>query len=98
MFKHYVYVLCSEKYGTLYIGVTHNIAKRVYEHQKGLIEGFTKKYQVCKLVHVECYDLMIKAIRREKVLKHWKREWKINLVSQYNPEWKDLSECLRDFI
>ncbi len=98
MQSHFVYILCSEKYGTLYIGVTHNLSRRMYEHQNNLIDGFTQKYNVHQLVYVEKYSMMIHAIQREKNLKQWNREWKINLISKHNPEWKDLSKDLMFFI
>jgi putative endonuclease len=95
MNSSFVYILCSEKYGTLYIGVTSNLARRMYEHKHGLIAGFTEKYHVHKLVYLEKHSFILNAIQREKHLKKWKREWKINLISKHNPEWTDLS---KDFL
>ena len=95
---HFVYILCSKKYGTLYIGVTHNLARRIYEHQNNLIDGFTQKYNVHHLVHVEKYSMMMLAVKREKILKTWNRQWKINLIEKNNPEWKDLSKEIMTFI
>lgn len=90
MKQYYVYILASKKNGTLYIGVTNNLARRVYEHKEGLIEGFTKKYNVKRLVYYEItYDIN-EAIKREKALKKWLRKWKIELIEKMNPEWKDL--------
>jgi putative endonuclease len=93
--KHgYVYIMASQKNGTLYIGVTSDVARRVYEHKQGLIEGFTQKYHVKTLVYCETHDDIRDAITREKQLKKWKREWKINLIEKQNPEWKDLYETM----
>jgi putative endonuclease len=94
MSRHFTYILCSQKKGTLYIGVTRNIARRIYEHQQKLIPGFSSKYNVYILVHVEEFSLMMDAVAREKVLKTWKRQWKIDLIEKHNPEWKDLSKDL----
>ena len=88
--KYYVYLLASEKNGTLYIGVTSNLKKRIWEHKNNAAEGFTKKYQVHILVHFEQTDNVISAIEREKQLKNWKRKWKIELIENNNPGWKDL--------
>lgn len=94
MKRHFVYILCSKKYGTLYVGVTHNLSRRLYEHQEKIVPGFCSKYNVCLLVHVEQYSLMMQAVAREKILKKWNRQWKINLIEQNNPDWKNLSEYL----
>jgi putative endonuclease len=88
--KFYVYLLASEKNGTLYIGVTSNLSRRVQEHKKGLVDGFTKKYRVSKLVYYEIYGEVGMAIYREKQLKKWKRDWKLNLIEKENPSRKDL--------
>ena len=85
-----VYILTSQSYGTLYIGVTSNLIKRVWEHKNDLAEGFTSKYRVHKLVWYELHDSMESAILREKRLKNWKRNWKIRLIEQENPHWIDL--------
>ena len=82
--------MASKKNGVLYIGVTSNIIKRVYEHREGLIDGFTKKYFVKRLVYYEMHELVDEAIKREKQIKVWKRDWKIQLIEKNNPEWKDL--------
>jgi putative endonuclease len=87
-----VYILSSKKNGTIYIGVTSNLIKRVYEHKEGLIEGFTKKYKVHNLVYFEQTNNVNEAIRREKQLKKWNRQWKINLIEKENPDWLDLSD------
>lgn len=94
MKKYYVYVLSSGKNGTLYVGVTSNLARRMFEHQQDLIPGFTQKYNVKMLVHVEQYSTMYQAITREKKLKEWNRSWKIQLIEQNNLEWNDLSQNL----
>ncbi len=87
----WAYIL-SNKSKTLYIGVTGNLQGRVYEHEQKLIDGFTKKYNLSKLVYFETFNNMQDAIHREKQLKNWHREWKINLIESINPDWKDLSE------
>ena len=92
--RYFVYILCSQKHGTLYIGVTGNLPRRMYEHKQKLIPGFCVKYNVSILVHVEEYSDIINAITREKHLKKWKRDWKITLIEKNNPEWKDLSQYL----
>lgn len=85
-----VYILASERNGTLYIGVTSDLVKRVWEHQSDFVEGFTKKYKVHHLVWYEVHDNMEAAINREKQLKEWKRQWKITLIEKTNPYWNDL--------
>ncbi len=87
---YYVYVLASKKHGTLYIGVTNNIIRRVYEHRQHLVAGFTKQHDVTKLVYFEQFESVEDAIVREKRLKTWKRDWKIRLIEERNPEWVDL--------
>jgi len=87
---YYIYILTSKNNRVLYIGVTNNLAKRIWEHRTKLVEGFTKKYNVYKLVYYEEFESIYDAIGREKQLKNWKREWKIKLVETYNKEWKDL--------
>ena len=83
-------MLASKKSGTLYIGVTSNLIKRMHQHKTGAIEGFTKKYKVDLLVYYEVTEDIISAIAREKNLKAWKRQWKIELIEKNNPNWKDL--------
>ena len=85
-----VYIMASRKHGTLYVGVTNNLIRRVYEHREGLAESFTKRYGVKMLVHVEAFDWIEEAIRREKALKKWPRHWKLALIERENPEWRDL--------
>ena len=86
-----VYILADKPYGTLYVGVTSDIAARMEAHRKGLVDGFTKQYGVHVLVHVELHADMYEAIQREKRLKKWSRAWKIRLIEEMNPEWRDLS-------
>ena len=88
--QYYVYILASKKNGTLYIGVTSDLVKRAYEHKNNIIDGFTKKYNIHKLVYYEISDDIESAIRREKQLKKWNIKWKMNLIEKNNPEWKDL--------
>jgi putative endonuclease len=87
---YYVYILASGRNGTLYIGVTNNLIRRVWEHREGLVAGFTKKHGVGILVYYEMFDDINTAIARETRLKKYKREWKINLIQQKNKEWLDL--------
>ena len=89
MKKYYVYIMGNIRL-TLYIGVTNDLIRRVYEHKHGLAEGFTKKYNLKKLLYFEIYDSSKEAIAREKQLKHWNREWKLNLIRRSNPTFKDL--------
>ncbi len=98
MHCYYVYILASKREGVLYIGVTNNLARRIHEHKEGLIEGFTKKYIVDRLVYLEAFQYIDQAIAREKALKRWKREWKIELIETANPEWKDFYETLNNYV
>ena len=91
---YYVYILASRRNGTLYIGVTNNLIRRVSEHREGKVDGFTKKYGIKRLVHFEMFEDVWAALHREDRLKKWKREWKINLIQQSNLEWEDLYEKL----
>ena len=86
----YVYILASRIGGTLYIGVTNDLIRRVGEHRLKLAEGFTKKYEIAKLVYFEQFDDIENAIKREKRLKKWNRAWKIRLIEEQNPNWDDL--------
>ena len=89
----FVYILASAKNGTLYIGVTSNLQKRIYEHKNHLLkDSFTDKYNVTKLVYFEQFDEMYAAIQREKNLKHYIRKWKLDLIENKNPDWRDLYE------
>jgi putative endonuclease len=91
---YFVYILASGKNGTLYIGVTNDLMRRVFEHKSDAVEGFTKKYRVHDLVYFEVTESIEGAILREKQLKKWNRAWKIRLIEESNPSWKDLSEDL----
>jgi putative endonuclease len=86
----WVYILASRRGGTLYIGVTKDLVRRVYEHREGFVGGFTKRYGVKMLVYYEQHDTAVAAIQREKNIKHWPREWKIDLIVSMNPDWRDL--------
>ncbi len=85
-----VYLLASLRNGTLYVGVTSNLVKRVWEHKEKLADGFTKKYTINQLVWYEVHETMESAISREKAIKEWKRLWKLRLIEEANPEWTDL--------
>ena len=87
----YVYIMASRRNGTLYIGVTNDIKRRVAEHKQGVVEGFTKLYGIHLLVHLEWFSDIADAIRREKQLKKWRRAWKLELIERENPEWVDLA-------
>ena len=89
--QYYVYLLSNKKEGTLYIGVTNDLKRRIFEHKKKSVEGFTKKYNLNKLMYFEQFQHINEAIKREKQLKNWKRQWKIDLIELENQEWKDLS-------
>ena len=91
---YYTYVLASQRNGTLYIGVTNDLLRRVHEHKTGAADGFTKRHGVKRLVHYEIADSIEAAIRREKTLKGWNRAWKLALIEEHNPEWRDLYETL----
>jgi putative endonuclease len=82
--------MASERNGTLYIGVTSDLLKRVWQHKNKVAEGFTQKYDVALLVWYECHFTMESAIAKEKQLKHWERQWKIRIIEETNPEWEDL--------
>lgn len=86
----YVYILASKKYGVLYTGVTSQLVQRVWQHRMGLVDGFTKKYKVHRLIYYEIYEDISEAILREKRIKKWNRSWKINLIEAMNPDWDDL--------
>jgi putative endonuclease len=88
--SYFVYIVASKPYGTLYIGVTNDVVRRAVEHRDGLVPGFTKKHSVKTLVHYEVFSDIAVAIQREKSLKRWPRDWKINLIERGNPRWEDL--------
>ncbi len=94
--RFYVYILASKRNGTLYIGVTSDLTKRIWEHKNKLVKGFTEKYNVDKLVYYEQFLEAEYAIKREKRLKKYSGQWKINLIERVNPEWKDLYEDIRN--
>ena len=91
---YWVYILASRMNGTLYIGVTNDIARRVWEHRSGTGSAFAKQYRVHRLVYLEPHDDIRLAIQREKTLKEWKRAWKVALIEKDNPDWRDLAEEL----
>jgi len=90
----WVYILTNRRDGTLYVGVTSDITRRAWEHREGVVEGFTKRYQLKRLVCVERHDEILSAIQREKNIKHWPRAWKVELIEAQNPEWDDLYDQL----
>jgi putative endonuclease len=89
--QYFVYILSEKMYGTLYIGVTNNLERRMFEHKNKLVEGFTKRYNLSKLLYFEQFQYVNDAIKREKQLKNWKRDWKIELIEKDNKNWHDLS-------
>lgn len=89
-----VYIMASRKDGATYVGVTSNLSKRAYEHKNSVVEGYTKKYNIRKLVYFELHDSAEAAITREKQMKAWQRKWKVELIEKNNPEWNDLYETL----
>jgi len=92
--NYYVYILANERNGTLYVGMTSDLKRRIYEHRHALVEGFTKKYNVHNLVYYEETGDVNSAIEKEKQIKKWNRKWKIEIIEKENPEWNDLSEKL----
>ena len=89
-YEHYVYILTKDRNSTFYVGVTNDLKRRVYEHKEEIVTGFTKKYNVKKLVYYEIHNDINEAIHREKIIKKWKRKYKIDAIERMNPEWKDL--------
>lgn len=90
----WAYIVTNRPNGTLYVGVTSNLARRAWEHREGVAEGFTKRYGLKRLVYVERYEDILSAIQREKNLKHWSRTWKVRLILAQNPAWDDLYDQL----
>jgi putative endonuclease len=90
----WVYIVTNRPNGTLYLGVTSNLARRIFEHREGLIEGFTQRYGLTRLVWYEPHDEISSAIQRERTMKHWKRAWKVRLILEMNPDWADLYDTL----
>jgi len=91
MDRYFVYILASKRNGTLYVGVTNNLSRRIEAHKAKAVSGFTKQYGVDRLVHVEGYSSILDARARERSLKRWRRAWKLELIEKDNPSWKDLS-------
>ena len=94
MAAYYLYILASKRNGTLYIGVTNDLVRRIGEHRQGAVPGFTKRYGVHLLVYYETYDDIREALARELAMKKWRRAWKIELIERQNPRWRDLSATL----
>ncbi len=92
MKRYFVYILTNKSNRVLYIGVTNNLTRRIWEHKQKLVEGFTQKYNCTKLVYFEDTESVYAAIEREKQLKNWHRRWKINLITENNPDWEDLTK------
>ena len=92
MKQYYVYILTNKTNKVLYIGITNNLVRRMYEHKNKLVEGFTKKYNLSKLIYFETTNDVNSALIREKQLKNWHRDWELNIINDHNPDWKDLSE------
>ena len=90
----WVYIMTNQPNGTLYVGVTSDLARRAWEHREGVVEGFTKQYGLKRLVFVERHEDIVSAIQREKNLKHWSRAWKVKLILAANPNWDDLYDQL----
>ncbi|MEE3998753.1 GIY-YIG nuclease family protein [Tenacibaculum sp. FZY0031] len=90
--QYYIYIVTNKKEGVLYIGVTNNLERRIFEHKNKLVKGFSSKYNLDKLIYFEEYQFIEEAIKREKNMKKWKRAWKINLVIKEKPNWEDLAK------
>ena len=90
----YLYIMASKPHGTLYVGVTNDLVRRVWEHREGVSPGFTKRYGIKQLVHYEVHSTILYAIQREKNIKHWLRAWKIELIEGMNPAWDDLWDVI----
>ena len=90
----WVYIMTNRPNGTLYVGVTSDLAARVHQHREGTVAGFTKRYGLTRLVHAERHEDIREAIRREKTIKTWRRAWKVRLIHESNPDWDDLFETL----
>ena len=89
-----VYILANQRNGTMYVGVTGDLIRRIHEHKSGLVTGFSQRYQTHKLVYFEQHDTMDNAITREKQIKKWNRKWKLEMIEANNPEWEDLYESI----
>ena len=90
LLNSYIYILTNKPNGTLYIGVTSDLVKRIYEHKNNFVDGFSKKYNTKQLIYYEIFESIEEAIKREKQLKKWNRSWKIELIENFNKSWKDL--------
>jgi len=90
----HVYILTNKRHGTLYVGETRDLVRRLHEHRTGALPGFTQRYGLHRLVHYETFDWLADAIAREKRIKAWKRDWKIRLIEEHNPDWEDLAPLL----
>ena len=95
--NYYIYILSNKKNGVLYVGVTNDLLRRIYEHKQEVVAGFTQKYHIHNLVYYEQYDDIRNAITREKQIKKWNRQWKIDLIEKDNPEWNDFYATLKPF-
>ena len=93
--QYYVYIMTNNAYGTLYVGITNNLVRRAWEHRNSLVLGFTKDHEPHRLVWFEVHGDVEEAIRREKLIKTWHRDWKVNLIQARNPSWRDLFEEIR---
>ena len=91
---YFVYLITNKRYGTLYVGVTSDLVKRIYEHRGGFVEGFSKEHDLSRLVWYEAHEDVLAAITREKLIKRWHRDWKMNLIQAGNPAWDDLYESI----
>ena len=96
MANAYVYIMANKRNGTIYVGATNDLVNRVFQHREGMIEGFTKRYGLKLLVYAEAHDSIAQAIQRERNIKKWPRKWKLDLIEEHNPRWRDLYEeyCL----
>ena len=92
--RSFVYILSNKPYGTLYVGVTSDLLKRVWEHKSDVVRGFTAEHGLKRLVWYECHESIVEAITREKTIKRWHRAWKVNLIQAMNPNWDDLYQHL----
>ena len=92
--QYYVYLITNERYGTLYVGITNDLVRRIYEHREGTVQGFSKQHGLSRLVWFEAHDDVLAAIEREKAVKRWRRDWKMNLIQVMNPNWDDLYESI----
>jgi putative endonuclease len=92
--QYYVYIMASAPYGTLYVGITNDLVRRAWEHRNDLVDGFTRSYGVHRLVWYEVHGAPYEAITREKQIKKWNRDWKVNLIQQRNPDWQDLFDAI----